>query len=235
MTDLHRNKLLKALSEADRRLIADNGAYCEVPVGSRLWSPFENRKQVYFPLSGLLSITMDRDSSLTEVAIIGTDGFCGGHALCEGIVLPFTALVQISPLHAWSMPAELLRTLTIRSMTLQQALLRYTFDLLVQISETAYANARQMVEQRTARWLLLCCDRLERDSLDVTHDLLAMMVAAQRTGVTAAIHLLEEKGAIRSRRGTVIMRDRAVLEGIAGAGYSRPRAAFDYGVSAHPE
>ncbi len=60
----------------------------------------------------------------------------------------------------------------------------------------------------------------------MTHDFMAMMIAAQRSGVTVTLHFLEGAGMIRSRRGRVIILDREKLEDIAGDAYGRPEAEY---------
>jgi hypothetical protein len=54
--------------------------------------------------------------------------------------------------------------------------LRYVQAQLMQMAQTAGCNARHQVEQRLSRWLLLCADRLESDSINLTHEFLPHML-----------------------------------------------------------
>ena len=52
------------------------------------------------------------------------------------------------------------------------------------------------------------------------------MIAAQRSGVTLALHILEGTGMIRSARGLVTIRDREKLEALAGDSYGLPEVTY---------
>ena len=55
---------------------------------------------------------------------------------------------------------------------------------------------------------------------------MAMMIAAERSGVTVSLHVLEGAGMIRSTRGRVRILDRHKLEELAGDGYGQPEAEY---------
>jgi hypothetical protein len=55
---------------------------------------------------------------------------------------------------------------------------------------------------------------------------MAMMIAAERSGVTVSPHVLEGAGMIRSKRGRVLILDCPKLEELAGEGYERPEAEY---------
>ena len=57
------------------------------------------------------------------------------------------------------------------------------------------------------------------DGVALTHEFLAIMLAVRRASVTNALHVLEGNGFIYSRRGTIIMRDRAALQAFAADAY----------------
>jgi CRP-like cAMP-binding protein len=82
------------------------------------------------------------------------------------------------------------------------------------MAETALAVGHDHTDQRLARWLLQACDRLGGPSVAVTHEQLAQALGVRRSGATVALHMLESKGLIRSRRRLVEIRDR---DGLARA------------------
>jgi hypothetical protein len=98
--------------------------------------------------------------------------------------------------------------------------------MMVQSAACAVGNAHHQIEARLARWLLMCHDRVEGDEIHLTHEFMAMMIASQRSGVTITLHVLEGIGAIRSKRGRVIVRDRAKLEDLAGDAYGEPEGEY---------
>lgn len=70
-----------------------------------------------------------------------------------------------------------------------------------------------------ARWLLLADDRIDEPEIPLTHEFLALMLGVRRPGVTVAAQLLERDGFISRKRGSIVIRDRAGLEKLAGATY----------------
>ena len=87
-----------------------------------------------------------------------------------------------------------------------------THFLLIQNSQYALCNARHELEARVARWLLLTCDRLDGNTIPITHDQLSMMLGVRRAGITETLAALEAKGALKRARGEVEIVDRGILE-----------------------
>src|SRR5215213_7637935 len=85
-------------------------------------------------------------------------------------------------------------------------------QLCARTAQTAACNARHVIEQRLARWLLLSHDRMADDRVPLTHEYLALMLGIRRAGVTTALHELEGKKLIRARRGQITVTDRVGLE-----------------------
>src|SRR3954466_7582571 len=97
----------------------------------------------------------------------------------------------------------------------------------MQTAETVCATARHTIEQRLARWLLMCHDRADGDEFALTHHFLATMLGVRRPGVTIATHVLEGQGLIRAQRGRIAILDRANLERMAGASYGAAEAEYE--------
>ena len=108
---------------------------------------------------------------------------------------------------------------------IRELLLRYAHVFMIQIAATALADGRYDIEQRLARWLLMCQDRLG-DELPLTHDFLSVMLGVRRPSVTDALHKLEGNRAIRAERALITVRDRAALEEKAGDSYGIPEAEY---------
>ena len=96
----------------------------------------------------------------------------------------------------------------------------------IQLAYTAISNAIHEINERLARWLLMCHDRLPGDEIRLTHDYLAVMLAVRRPSVTTALHVLEGNGFIRSNRGVITIRNRASLEEFASDAYGKPEAEY---------
>ena len=97
---------------------------------------------------------------------------------------------------------------------------------MTQTAQSALVNGSSIVEERLARWILMCRDRLDADEFPITHDFLAMMLGVRRSSVTDAIHLLEGNLLIKATRGNIQILDRARLEHAAGASYGVPEAEY---------
>jgi CRP-like cAMP-binding protein len=95
------------------------------------------------------------------------------------------------------------------------------------MSITVLANAHYPVDERLARWLLMCHDRWDGDVLPLTHEFMAVMLAVRRPSVTTALHVLEGNRFIRAERGCVTIRDRSALEEFAGDSYGPPEREYE--------
>lgn len=83
---------------------------------------------------------------------------------------------------------------------------------LLQSMQSTGCNAKHTVEQRLARWLLLCADRTKSSSFLLPQVFLADMLGARRTTVTMAALALKRAGLIRYSRGSLEILDTARLE-----------------------
>jgi CRP-like cAMP-binding protein len=128
-----------------------------------------------------------------------------------GETTPSRAVVQ-SVARAYSMSAEILKSEFGRGGQLQYLLLRYTQALITQMSQTAVCNRHHTVEQQLCRWLLMSIDRLDKNELIMTQELIANMLGVRREGVTAAASSLQRAGSISYVRGRIEIIDRGDLE-----------------------
>ena len=97
----------------------------------------------------------------------------------------------------------------------------------MQTGYTAMANGRSKIEDRLARWLLMAHDRIDGDTLFLTHEFLSIMLGVRRLGVTLALNLLEQTGLIHARCGIITIVDRKGLEESSNGAYGVPEAEFN--------
>ena len=112
-----------------------------------------------------------------------------------------------------------------QSPTLRLHLLKYVQAMLVQLS-SSIAAASQTTEQRLARWLLMCHDRVSEDTIRLTHEFVGMMLGVRRAGVTDAMITLGIEHLIVGKRGEIIIKDRAGLETLAAGSYGLAEAEY---------
>lgn len=166
------------------------------------------------------------DNGPTEVGIFGREGFAGTPLLLGANTSPHEIFVQVDGHTGQRIDAARFLSAVDQSATLRTALLRYVQTFITQTAHSTISNAHQRIEAPLARWLLMCHDRADGDGLTLTHEFMAMMIAAERSGMTVSLHVLEGAGMIRSKRGRVIILDRHKLEELAGEGYGRPEAEY---------
>jgi CRP-like cAMP-binding protein len=172
-------------------------------------------EDVYFPVTGAISLIATlADGVEVEVGLIGSEGLAGTPVLLGSETASNEAFVQLTGA-ALRIPTGSLLEAFEESQTLRRRLLRFTQALSFQISQSAACNARHVVEERCARWLLAAHDRAGSSELALTHEFLGTMLGVRRAGVTVAAGSLQQAGLIRYRQGRVIILDREGLEAAA--------------------
>jgi CRP-like cAMP-binding protein len=111
--------------------------------------------------------------------------------------------------------AEVFQDILLSAPVLRAELSRFTLMHGMQVAQLAACNRLHEVEQRLARWLLMCQDRFDSKSLPLTHEFLAQMLGTGRPSVSLAANSLENAGLIENLRGTVRILNRKNLEEIA--------------------
>jgi CRP-like cAMP-binding protein len=224
--DPRANRLLISLDQADFALLAPHLRCVSLLQGQVLQEQEAPVGQVYFPLSGVVSlISVMQGGEVVETATIGREGAVGAfgglgpwNAFSRAVVrLPGTAAVMsVAHFQAAVGQSDRIRNL-----------LRYKEALLAQVQQTAACNALHPLEARLARWLLQTLDRTEDPKLPLTQDFMAQMLAVRRTTVTLIAGQLQEAGLISYRRGLVVVLDRPRLEEAACECYRTIRRRTD--------
>jgi CRP-like cAMP-binding protein len=222
-----RNRLLAALSPADFSRLAPQLEPVPLPVRTCLAEPNRPIEHVYFLEQGIASVVASTPQGRRiEVGIIGREGLTAPCVPLGADRSPHECFVQ-TPGSGLGIRADDLRRALAASAALHQHLLRFVQALMVQMGQTALANGSFSLEQRLARWLLMCHDRVDGDDLSTTHEFLSLMLGVRRPGVTVALQALEERGLIATKRSQVTVLDRAGLEGVAGDSYGVCEAEYE--------
>lgn len=226
--DQLRNRLLRAFSPADFELIRVDLEPLALYRGDVLIRPHEPIRHAYFIEDGLCSTIAiaPRATHRIEVGLIGREGVVGTPLLLGTDRTPNECLIQVSGA-AFRIAAGRLRAALAASATLQAMLLRYVQAFAIQTAHTALSNGSNTVEERLARWLLMCRDRLDGDDLPLTHELIAVMLGVRRPGITVGTHILEGSRIIRAKRANITILDRAKLREAAGDSYGVPEAEYE--------
>ncbi len=221
------NRLLNDMARADFEALKPLLERVDLPLKQVLEQSNAITEFVYFPESGLISVVAEASPiHRAEVGMIGFEGMTGFSVLMSDGYTTNETMVQAVG-SAWRIRASDLSTLLDDNRSLAKSLLRYAHNFLMQASQTSLANARGLLEQRLARWLLMWHDRLRQHELVITHEFLSLLLGVRRQGVTVALHELEGKHMIRSMRGIVTILDREGLREMAGGFYGVPEAEYD--------
>jgi CRP-like cAMP-binding protein len=184
-------------------------------------------RHVYFPIDCLVSLLTAVDKRRTlEVGMVGNEGMTGMPFILGMGVSGVRALVQGGG-RALRMPAAAFRIEFDRNEPLRQALFRYTYALMAQISQTAACNRFHEAEARLARWLLMTRERVGSDEFRLTHEFLAHMLGLRREGVTEAATALKRRGLINYRRGKIQILDARGLKASACSCYQVIRTVYE--------
>jgi CRP-like cAMP-binding protein len=206
------NHILAALPVQDYQRLLPHLEIETMALGHSLYEVGGPLQHVHFPVEGIVSLLyVTRSGNSAELAIIGCEGMVGISLFMGGETAPNRAVVQ-SACKAYRLPAQALKGYFAEGGVLQLTLLKYTQTLITQISQTAVCNLHHSVDQQLCRWLLLSLDRLPRNKLQMTQELIANMLGVRRQGVTVSAGKLEREGLISYSRGLITVLDRPGLE-----------------------
>lgn len=211
-----RNFVLASLVDGDAARVLPQLVRTELRLHDQLHDFDQPLQHVHFIEKGMISLLTiaTAGASQVETAVIGPEGVCGMQAFHRAPVASDRAVVQ-APGFAFSMTVASFEVLSDEVQSFRHALHRYAFGLYALTAHASACNRRHTAEQRMARWLLLAQDRVESDRLPLTHKFLAQMLGVRRSTVSLIAEELRKTGAIAYTRGSVAIKDRSKLEGIA--------------------
>jgi CRP-like cAMP-binding protein len=197
-----------------------------LPVAMRLIEPNTPIEHVYFLEQGIASVVATTPQGRRiEAGIIGREGLTGLPILLGADRTPQECFIQTAG-EGLRIGANDLRCAIAGSASLHQHLLRFVQAFMIQMGQTALANGCHTLEQRLARWLLMCHDRVDGDDLSTTHEFLSLMLGVRRAGVTEMLKVLEDRGLVSTKRGQVTVLNRVQLEAVAGDSYGLCEAEY---------
>jgi CRP-like cAMP-binding protein len=220
----YQNQLLARLSPADLNLFSSELVPVQFEKRDLLIAADKLIQRTYFLECGIASVVASTpDGSQTEVGIIGNEGMIDVATALGSVTAPLEIFIQ-APGRGYSLPSSSFQDAMAKSATLRQVILSYAQAFMVQIAHTTLAAASLSIKARLARWLLMCDDRTTGCEIPMTHEFLSLMLSVRRPGVTEAVQAVEATGAIRAHRGMIEIRDRTILQQVAGEGYGGPEA-----------
>jgi CRP-like cAMP-binding protein len=208
-----RNHLLACLREASLASFLHAAEHVRMGERAPLYDAGEPITHVDFPLCGLVSIVaISREGSTVEVGPVGCDGMVGLPVFLGGGTDPLEAFVQVGPVESVRVPASVFKDLVEHQPDLESVMRRYVQWSYFGMAQWVLCARLHPVEERMARWLLMCHDRLGVDRFQLTHEYLSEMLGVRRPSVTVAAGALRQAGLIEYHRGVVTILDRPRLE-----------------------
>jgi CRP-like cAMP-binding protein len=207
-----RNQILAGLPHSEFHMLRPFLEGVELPARTSLHDAAQIIDFAYFPSRGLVSLIVAmKDGKTVEVGVVGEEGLIGVEGIFGISRTPYRSVlaqngegVRISLVN--------LRPLLPSLPQFRFMVSRYLVARTLEMAQWAACNRLHTAEQRLARWLLGMLDRMQDDSLRVTHDFLAAMLGTDRPSISLAAGVLRQKGGIAYSRGTVKVLDRHKLE-----------------------
>jgi CRP-like cAMP-binding protein len=224
--DKVRNRLLSLLPEDAFDTIADGLEHVELPRAFVFSNPDTAADHAYFIESGIGSVVaITPQGQRSEVGIFGREGMTPANVVLDTASTPYAIFMQI-PGYGYRVPTPVLHQAVHASEALRRMLSRFAHAMSVQTSYTGLSNSVHRIDERLARWILMCHDRTSGDKIALTHEFLSVMLAVRRSSVTTALHVLEGKHLVYSERNLITIRDRRALELFAGDAYGVPEREY---------
>ena len=210
MPTAFRNSLLKSLHpDSIERLHLEP---ILLPLRHTIEFPGSEINTLIFLEDGVASMTATfRDGAEVELTVLGFEGFIGASLLVGRSQSLNRVSMQIAG-HGYSISPAHARLEFGRFGRFHDLTLASTYAQFLQTAQTAGCNAAHTVEQRLARWLLLCFDRVEGSIVRCPHEHIAAMLGCNRSTVTVAAGKLQHEGVITYTRGKIHLNDRTRLE-----------------------
>jgi CRP-like cAMP-binding protein len=224
---LDENRLLALLPAAELDALRRRAEVVSLRHGQHAIVPDEPIRDVYFPLTCLLSmVTTMEDGSTVESGTIGREGMSGIPVLLNAGQTTMPTFCQI-PGDAVRIRAEYLKESYERSDEVRRTLNRYVHTVVIVGSQSAACNALHRVEARMCRWLLMSSDGVASDEVNLTHEYLSTMLGVRRPGVTEVAGKLRAEGLIDYSRGLIRILDRAGMERLSCECYGRVKGEYE--------
>jgi CRP-like cAMP-binding protein len=180
--------------------------------GTVLWDTGQRSRNVYFPITGLISVVLPMSSGdAVEVATVSHQG-AAGSLLDPRAEEPVTrGLVQISGTFV-QIVTEHLQEVAARNRAVDRMLDLCRDWMAAQAQQTAACNAVHEAPKRLCRWLAHNAEKMETGTLNVTQDMLGSLLGIRRTTVTLIAQQLHAQGLIDYSRGKIRVTDLEKLE-----------------------
>ena len=207
-----KNLILLSVPETEFNAVRPHLEPTDMPRYRVLYERGKKIEHAYFPNEGMISlVVVTHDTRSVEVGIAGVQGVIGVPLAFGLDHAPTRAIVQL-PGSGLRISSSALRGSFDQSPTLRRIIERFVLMQQFQVAQIAACNRLHDIDQRLARWLLMCQDSVNSEVLPLTHEFIAQMLGSGRPTVTIAAGVLERAGLIENTRGSIKIANRKHLE-----------------------
>jgi CRP-like cAMP-binding protein len=226
MTSPVSNLLIASLPPAYRQSLLSRLKPVALSLKELLYENDTPPKFGHFITSGIASVVSSMANGATaEVGIWGKEGLVQSFHLLGNAKVPNRCFMQVTGT-ALQIPFKDIQKEFQDVPEFRDCVLQCVQSHGFILSQLAACNRLHEAEERLARWLLMVRDRMESETFYITQDILATMLGARRTTVTAAASTLQRKGFIKYSRGRIQIVDPTSLEGAACECYPTIRSLY---------
>jgi CRP-like cAMP-binding protein len=209
------NTVLLSIPEEEFSLLRPFLEPVPLPRYQILYEQSSTIEYAHFLNTGMISlVVITGDGRSVEVGICGRQEVVGASLTFGVNYAAMRAIVQL-PGNGLQIPSGVLAEKIARCPGLRRMAERLLLAQQLQVAQLAACNRLHEVDQRLARWLLMCQDTVDSIRLPLTHEFIAQMLGTGRPTVTIAAGVLERAGLIENTRGAVQITNRKRLEDAA--------------------
>jgi hypothetical protein len=208
------NNLLRRLSRADFALVEPYLSQHDAGANDLLYNPGDDVDTVHFPCGPALAtyLVSNEDGRDVETILVGREGAVGG-IVSQGFLPAYTRVVVKFAGTFVKLPMVRLQAAKLTSLTLRNVFARYADCMMAQMFQSTACNAIHSIEQRTAKWIVSAMERTDGENgVPLTHEQLATLLGVGRSYASRVLQTLKAEGILETRRGAILVRDRAALQ-----------------------
>ncbi|HTO65957.1 MAG TPA: Crp/Fnr family transcriptional regulator [Bradyrhizobium sp.] len=208
------NNLLRRLNRADFALVEPYLTLHDAAANDLLYNPGDDVDIVHFPCGPALAtyLVSNEDGRDVETILVGREGAVGG-IVSQGFLPAYTRVVVKFGGTFVKLPMVRLQAAKLTSLTLRNVFARYADCMMAQMFQSTACNAIHSIEQRTAKWIVSAMERTDgENAVPLTHEQLATLLGVGRSYASRVLQTLKAEGILETRRGAILVRDRAALQ-----------------------
>jgi len=179
-----------------------------LPPGASIGLAEPHASHAYLIESGLVAVSINIEQTApTNVAVLGGGTLLGFESSNAPRNIHYRTML---PTEAIQVSLPVLRRAMLWRPELRNRYLAQLQERLAAVEHLAACNAQHALLERCARWLLRLHEHVG-PIIPVTQTFLAMLLGVRRAGVTTALQMFQQRGAVVQQRGRIVVLDVARL------------------------